>query len=72
MKARRFRRSVNITVRANPGTMPDAIAQTRQVLRRIRAKPGEDNFDFFNSESLITQFNKMSASGLAVSHGLIA
>jgi putative ABC transport system permease protein len=56
-------RSVNITVRAkSPGLMNEAIAQTRQVLRRERGvKPGEpDNFDFFNSNSLITQFNKMS------------
>ncbi len=58
-----FSRSVNITVRAkSPALMSDAIAQTRQVLRRDRGvKPGEpDNFDFFNSNSLITQFNKMS------------
>jgi putative ABC transport system permease protein len=56
-------RSVNITVRAkSPELMADAIEQTRQVLRRERGvKPGaEDNFDFFNSASLITQFNKMS------------
>ena len=58
-----FARSVNITVRAKtPELINDAIEQTRQVLRRDRGvKPGEeDNFDFFNSESLITQFNKMS------------
>ena len=56
-------RSVNITVRVkSPELMNEAIAQTRQVLRRERGvKPGEpDNFDFFNSNSLITQFNKMS------------
>ena len=37
--------------------------QTRQVLRRERGvRPGEeDNFDFFSSASLITQFNTMSA-----------
>src|SRR5689334_5318094 len=58
-----FARSVNITVRAKtPEQMNDAIDQTRQILRRQRGvKPGEpDNFDFYNSASLITQFNKMS------------
>ena len=58
-----FARSVNITVRAKtPELVNDAIEQTRQVLRRDRGvKAGEeDNFDFFNSESLITEFNKMS------------
>jgi putative ABC transport system permease protein len=58
-----FPRSVNITVRAKtPALIRDAIEETRQVLRRERnVKPGqEDNFDFFNSESLITQFNQMS------------
>lgn len=56
-------RSVNITVRAKtPELMNEAIDQTRQILRRQRGvKPGEpDNFDFYNSASLITQFNKMS------------
>src|SRR5262249_22017131 len=58
-----FQRSVNITVHAKtPEVVEDAIEETRQVLRRDRGvKPGEeDNFDFFNSQSLITQFNKMS------------
>ena len=58
-----FPRSVNITVRAKtPELTQDAIEETRQVLRRDRGvKPGEeDNFEFFNSQSLITQFNKMS------------
>ena len=58
-----FPRSVNITVRAKtPALMADAIQETRQVLRHVRGvKPkDEDNFDFFNSESMITQFNKMS------------
>ena len=58
-----FGRSVNITVRAKtPQLLDDAIEETRQVLRRDRGlKPGqEDNFEFFNSTSLITQFNKMS------------
>jgi putative ABC transport system permease protein len=56
-------RSVNITVRAKtPELMNEAIDQTRQVLRAQRGvKPGEeDNFDFYNSASLITEFNKMS------------
>ena len=56
-------RSVNITVRAKtPALMNDAIEQTRQILRRDRGvKPGEvDNFEFYNSASLITQFNKLS------------
>jgi len=56
-----FARSVNITVRAKtPELTRDAIEETRQVLRRVRGvKPSEeDNFDFFNSESLITQFNQ--------------
>ncbi len=58
-----FARSVNITVRAKtPELIEDAIEQTRQVLRRDRGlRPTEeDNFEFFNSESLITQFNSMS------------
>lgn len=59
-----FARSVNITVRAkSPELIDDAIAETRQVLRRERGvRPNEeDNFDFFNSESLITQFNQLTA-----------
>jgi len=58
-----FARSVNITVRAkSPEMIDDAIEQTRQVLRRERGvRPSEeDNFDFFNSESLITQFNELT------------
>ena len=57
-------RSVNITVRSKtPALLPDAIEQTRQLLRQHRGvRPGEpDNFDFFSSSSLITEFNKMSA-----------
>jgi putative ABC transport system permease protein len=60
-----FSRSVNITVRAKtPELIGDAIEQTRQVLRHERGvKPTEvDNFEFFNSESLIIQFNQMSMS----------
>jgi len=56
-----FERSVNITVRAkSPELVADAMEETRQVLRRERGvKPGEpDNFDFFSSQSLITQFNQ--------------
>jgi putative ABC transport system permease protein len=56
-------RSVNITVRArSPELVADAIEQTRQVLRRERGvRAGqEDNFEFFNSSSMITEFNKMS------------
>jgi putative ABC transport system permease protein len=59
-----FPRSVNVTVRAKtPEQLGDAIAETRQLLRRMRGvKPGEpDNFDVFTSESLISQFNRMSA-----------
>jgi putative ABC transport system permease protein len=58
-----FERSVNITVRAKtPEMIDDAIEETRQVLRHDRhLRPGdEDNFDFFSSASLITEFNKMS------------
>ncbi len=58
-----FPRSVNVTVRAKtPELVPDAIAETTQLLRRLRGvKPGEpDNFDVYTSESLITQFNAMS------------
>jgi len=58
-----FSRSVNITVRAKtPELIRDAIEETRQVMRRERGvKPHEeDNFDFFSSESLITQFNEMT------------
>jgi len=58
-----FARSVNITVHAKtPELIDDAIEETRQVLRHDRGlRPGQgDNFEFFNSASLITQFNKMS------------
>ncbi len=66
-------RSVNITIRSKtPALLDDAIEQTRQVLRHERGvRPGdEDNFDFFSSASLITQFNKMSA-GLKLAAFLI-
>ncbi len=58
-----FSRSVNITVRAqSPELVHDAIEETRQVLRRFRGVKAheEDNFEFFNSESLITEFNDMT------------
>ena len=58
-----FERSVNITVRAKtPELTRDAVEETRQVMRRergVRANE-EDNFDFFSSESLIKEFNKMT------------
>lgn len=63
-----FPRSVNVTVQAKtPEQLDDAIAETRQLLRRLRGvKPGEpDNFDVFTSASLITQFNRMSAGGVS-------
>ena len=58
-----FERSVNITVHAKtPELVYDAIEETRQVLRQNRGvKRGEpDNFDYFNSEGMITQFNEMT------------
>ncbi len=58
-----FARSVNITIRAKtPALMDDAIEETRRVLRHDRhVRPGEeDDFDFYNSASLIAEFNKMS------------
>ncbi len=57
-------RSVNITVRAKtPALMQEAIAETKLVLRRDRGlRPNEpDNFDLYSTQSLITQFNRMSA-----------
>ncbi len=56
-----FMNSVNITVRSRtPELLPDAMEETRQVLRRVRGlKPHEeDNFEFFNSASLIDNFNQ--------------
>ena len=58
-----WERSVNITVRAKtPELAADALEQTRQLMRRERGLKAneEDNFDFFSSESLITQFNDMT------------
>ena len=58
-----WERSVNITVRAKtPELAADALEQTRQVMRRERGVKAneEDNFSFFSSESLITQFNEMT------------
>jgi len=59
-----FRRSVNITVHAKtPALVNEAIDQTTQVMRHERGlKAGQpNNFDFFTSESLITQFRKLTA-----------
>ncbi|MDH3430953.1 MAG: ABC transporter permease [Gammaproteobacteria bacterium] len=59
-----FERSVNITVHARtPEIIDDAIEETRAVLRRVRGvKRGEeDNFEYFNSESTIREFNQMTA-----------
>lgn len=58
-----FSRSVNITVHAKtPELIHDAIEETRMVLRRVRGvQRGEkDNFDYFNSESSINEFNQMT------------
>jgi putative ABC transport system permease protein len=58
-----FSRSVNITVRARtPELVEDAIEETRQLMRRERGVKAneEDNFDFFNSQSRITEFNTMT------------
>ncbi len=59
-----FARSVNITVHAKtPELVADAIEETRAVLRRVRGvRRGEDdNFEYFNSEGMIRQFNQMTA-----------
>jgi len=58
-----FERSVNVTIHARtPEIVDDAIEETRAVLRRVRGvKLGEeDNFEYFNSESSIRQFNEMT------------
>ncbi len=58
-----FERSVNITVHAKtPELIYDAIEETRQVLRQKRGVRynERDNFYFFNSESLISEFNKIT------------
>ena len=58
-----YPRSVNITVRAkSPDLLPSVMDETRRVMRHERRlRPDQkDNFDFFSSASLITQFNKMS------------
>ena len=59
-----FERSVNITVHAkSPELIADAIEETRQVLRRVRGvhRGEKDNFEYFNSESTINEFNQMTA-----------
>ena len=65
-------RSVNITVRAKTPNSCRSDRPDAPDPRAQRAKAGEDNFDFYNSEILITRFNKMSAGGIAVAVGLIA
>ncbi len=58
-----YPRSVNITVRArSPELLESVMDETRRVMRQERRlRPDEeDNFDFFSSNSLITEFNRMS------------
>jgi putative ABC transport system permease protein len=58
-----FERSVNITVHAkSPEVVDDAIAETRNVLRRVRGVPRgtEDDFEYFNSQGMINEFNRMT------------
>ncbi len=58
-----FSRSVNITVRAKtPELAPDALEETRQLMRRARGVKAneEDNFDVYSSESQIAEFNQMT------------
>ena len=58
-----FERSVNITVHAkSPEVVDDAIAETRSVLRRVRGVPrgAEDDFEYFNSQGMINEFNRMT------------
>jgi len=60
-----FPRSVNITVRAkSPALIDEAIEQTTQVMRHERHLRASEpnNFDFFTSQSLITQFRKLTAN----------
>ena len=64
VNSRGFEHSVNITVHAkSPEVVADAIAETRAVLRRVRGvrRGEEDNFEYFNSESTIREFNQMTA-----------
>jgi len=65
LDGRGFERSVNITVHARtPEIIDEAIEETRAVLRRVRGVPPgeEDDFEYFNSESSINQFNQMTAA----------
>ena len=58
-----WQRSVNITIHARSvDVVADAIAETRQVLRRARglSPSDKDNFELFNSDSTIRQFNQMT------------
>lgn len=57
-------RSVNITVRAiSPELVPDAIAETRAVMRKERGlKPNEeDDFTIFTNDSRIKMFNQATS-----------
>jgi putative ABC transport system permease protein len=57
-------RSVNVTVRAKtPELLPEAIEETRMVLRAARGvKPGQDDdFDIFTNDSQIKAFHKATA-----------
>ena len=59
-----FPRSVNVTIHARtPELINDAMEETRAVLRRMRglSRSAPDNFEMFNSESSISQFNEMTA-----------
>jgi putative ABC transport system permease protein len=58
-----FTRSANVTVRAlSPEIVNDTIEEVRQILRRARnvGRGEEDNFEFFSSQSLIDEFNKVT------------
>ncbi len=57
-------RSVNVTVRAKrPELVPDAIEETRLVLRAARKVPPreEDDFTIYTNESVIKSFNQATA-----------
>ena len=59
-----FPRSVNVTIHARtPELIDEAMDETRGLLRRLRGLSANepDNFEMFNSESSISQFNQMTA-----------
>jgi putative ABC transport system permease protein len=59
-----FPRSVNVTLHArSPDVVDDAIAEAKSILRRLRRLDHDapDNFTLFNSESMIEEFNTMTA-----------